>query len=124
MGEVIGGILIGPSLLGKFFPEVSTFFIPASTMPVLNIIAQIGIIFYMFIMGLELDLKELKKSAHQTFIISHASILLPFILGSALALFIFKDTAPSGIGFTNFALFMGVSMSVTALPGSCKNPGR
>lgn len=65
-------------------------------------------------MGLELDLKELKKSAHQTFIISHASILLPFILGSTLALFIFKDTAPAGIGFTNFALFMGVSMSVTA----------
>lgn len=116
MGEVIGGILIGPSLLGKFYPEVSTFFIPASTMPVLNIIAQIGIIFYMFIMGLELDLKELKKSAHQTFIISHASILLPFILGSILALFIFKDTAPVGIGFTNFALFMGVSMSVTAFP--------
>jgi len=116
MGEVIGGILIGPSLLGKFFPEVSTFFIPTSTMPVLNIIAQIGIIFYMFLMGLELDLKELKKSAHQTFIISHASILFPFVLGSILALFIFKDTAPAGIGFTNFALFVGVSMSVTAFP--------
>ncbi|MEA9356982.1 cation:proton antiporter [Bacteriovorax sp. PP10] len=116
MGEVIGGIIIGPSLLGKFLPGVSALLIPSSTMPVLNIIAQIGIILYMFLMGLELDLKELKKSAHQTFIISHASILLPFVLGSILALFIFQDVAPAGVGFTNFALFMGVSMSITAFP--------
>lgn len=116
MGEVIGGIILGPSLLGKFFPELSSLLIPQSTMPILNIFAQIGIIIYMFLMGLELDLKELKKSAHQTLIISHASIIFPFILGSVLALYIFQDYGPVGISFTNFALFMGVSMSVTAFP--------
>lgn len=116
MGEVVGGILLGPSLLGKFLPELSAILIPQTTMPFLKIFAQIGIIIYMFLMGLELDLKQLKRSAHQTLLISHASIIFPFILGSLLALFIFQDYAPAGISFTNFALFMGVSMSVTAFP--------
>jgi Kef-type K+ transport system membrane component KefB len=116
MGEVIGGIILGPSLLGKFAPALTTVLIPPSTLPYLNIVAQIGIILYMFLVGLELDLKELKKSAHTTFIISHASILVPFILGSAMALYIFKDMAPANVSFTNFALFMGVSMSITAFP--------
>lgn len=116
MGEVIGGIILGPSVLGRLSPEFASLIIPSTIMPILNVIAQIGIIFYMFLVGLELDLKELKKSAHQTFVISHASILMPFVLGSFLALFIFKDTAPAGVSFTNFALFMGVSMSVTAFP--------
>lgn len=116
MGEVIGGIILGPSLLGRFAPNLIMFLIPPTTLPYLNIVAQIGIILYMFLVGLELDLKDLKKSAHTTFIISHSSILLPFILGSVLALFIFKDMAPENVSFTNFALFMGVSMSITAFP--------
>jgi Kef-type K+ transport system membrane component KefB len=116
MGEVIGGIILGPSLLGKFAPALTATLIPPSTLPYLNVVAQIGIILYMFLVGLELDLKELKKSAHTTFIISHSSILLPFILGSFLALYIFKDMAPENISFTNFALFIGVSMSITAFP--------
>ncbi|MBC7428331.1 MAG: cation:proton antiporter [Bacteriovorax sp.] len=116
MGEVIGGIILGPSLFGKIVPGLMVTLIPPSTLPYLNIIAQIGIVIYMFLVGLELDLKELKKSARTTFIISHASILVPFILGSLLAVVIFQDMAPPGIGFTNFALFLGVSMSITAFP--------
>ncbi len=116
MGEVIGGIILGPSLFGKIAPGLMVAVIPPTTLPYLNIIAQIGIVLYMFLVGLELDLKELKKSAHTTFIISHASILVPFVLGSILALYIFQDMAPPGISFTNFALFIGVSMSITAFP--------
>lgn len=116
MGEVVGGILLGPSFLGKMFPMVAVLLISPASLPYLNIIAQIGIILYMFLVGLELDINQLKKSAHTTFIISHSSILLPFVLGSAFALFIFKDMAPANVSFTNFALFMGVSMSITAFP--------
>lgn len=116
MGEVIGGIFLGPSLLGKFFPGLALFLIPPSSLPYLNIVAQIGIVLYMFLVGLELDLEELKKSRHSTFIISHTSILFPFLLGSLLALFIFESMGSPAVGFTNFALFMGVSMSVTAFP--------
>lgn len=110
MGEVIGGILLGPSFLAQIAPSVALFLIPPEALPFLNIIAQIGIVIYMFLVGLELDLGELKKSAHSTFMISHASILLPFVLGSILALFIFKDLGNAEVGFTNFTLFMGVSM--------------
>lgn len=116
MGEVVGGIFLGPSVLGFFFPEVTAQLLPAVTLPYLNIISQIGILLYMFIVGLELNLKELRKSAHSTFIISHASILVPFVLGSAFAIYFFKEMATPGISFTNFALFFGVSMSVTAFP--------
>lgn len=116
MGEVIGGIILGPSLLGKIAPGVAAFLIPPATLPYLNIVAQVGIVLYMFIVGLELNLDELKKSAHSTFVISHMSILFPFVLGSGLALFIFSDFADTSVNFTNFALFMGVSMSITAFP--------
>ncbi|MBC7713394.1 MAG: cation:proton antiporter [Rhizobacter sp.] len=116
MGEVIGGILLGPSLCGRMAPGLMAILIPPSTLPYLNIIAQIGIVIYMFLVGLELDLKELKKSAHTTFIISHASILVPFLLGSILALYIYQEMAPPAVSFTNFALFLGVSMSITAFP--------
>ena len=116
MGEVVGGIILGPSLLGHLFPKLMVILIPPTTLPYLNIIAQIGIVLYMFIVGLELNINEFKKSAHSTFIISHSSILVPFILGSVLALYIYQDMAPPGVGFTNFALFIGVSLSITAFP--------
>jgi Kef-type K+ transport system membrane component KefB len=116
IGEVIGGILIGPSLLGRFFPEVSGFLLPQTVMPFFEIIAQIGIILYMFLVGLELDLKVFRRSGHAMLAISHASIVLPFILGSLLALYIFPTLAPADVNFTSFSLFLGVSMSVTAFP--------
>ncbi len=116
LGEILGGILIGPSLLGKIAPEISIFMFPNEVVPFLGLIAQIGIILYMFLVGLELDLGTLKKSGQRTLLISHVSIVFPFLLGSGLALGIFKDFAPLGIGFTSFALFLGVSMSVTAFP--------
>lgn len=116
IGEVIGGILLGPSLLGRFAPHVHAYILPQSAAPILGIIAQLGVIIYMFLVGLELDLKILKKSGHATLAISHSSILFPFVLGAAYALQIYQLLAPPGITFTTFALFLGVSMSVTAFP--------
>ncbi len=116
IGEVIGGILLGPSLLGRFAPEVYSYILPKSVSPIMGIIAQLGVILYMFLVGLELDLKVLKKSGHKTLAISHASIIFPFLLGALLALKLYTDYAPEGISFTVFSLFLGASMSITAFP--------
>lgn len=116
IGEVIGGIVLGPSFLGRLAPDISNYVLPHSAAPFLGVIAQLGVILYMFLVGLELDLKVLRRSGHATLAISHASIVVPFLLGSSLALFIYQNMAPPGVNFTSFALFLGVSMSITAFP--------
>jgi Kef-type K+ transport system membrane component KefB len=116
IGEVIGGICLGPSLLGRIAPELSAFILPHAAAPFLGIISQLGVIFYMFLVGLELDLRVLRRSGHATLAISHASIIVPFVLGAALALKLYPEVGTSGVGFTPFALFLGVSMSITAFP--------
>jgi Kef-type K+ transport system membrane component KefB len=70
----------------------------------------------MFVIGMELDLKVLKNKAHEAVVISHASIIFPFALGVGLAYFIYNHFAPKGISFASFALFTGISMSITAFP--------
>jgi Kef-type K+ transport system membrane component KefB len=116
IGEVVGGILLGPSFLGKYFPEAYHFLLPDTAIPFIGIIAQLGVIIYMFIVGLELDLKVLRRSGHATLAISHASIVCPFVLGGYLALKLYPEYSTSDVRFTSFALFLGVSMSVTAFP--------
>lgn len=116
IGEIVGGIMLGPSLLGRVAPGVSAAVFPEAVSPFINVIAQLGVILYMFMVGLELDLRAVSKSRHATLVISHASILVPFILGSALALAIYPVMSPGDVPFTVFALFLGVSMSITAFP--------
>ena len=116
IGEVCAGIALGPSLLGRVAPDVMTTLFPTSVSPVLGILAQIGVILYMFLIGLELNSGLLKSKAHVTVAISHASIVAPFLLGSFLALFVFEKYAPAGVSFTSFAMFLGVAMSITAFP--------
>jgi Kef-type K+ transport system membrane component KefB len=116
IGEVVGGIMLGPSVLGRIAPGVLAGLLPPAVAPFLGIHAQIGIMLYMFLVGLELDLGVLRKSGHATIAISHASIIVPFLLGSALALVIYPRLSSSDVPFTVFALFIGVSMSITAFP--------
>jgi Kef-type K+ transport system membrane component KefB len=116
IGEVVGGILLGPSLLGRLSPELSTMLLPSATAPFLGVIAQLGVILYMFLVGLELDLRVVAKSGHATLAISHASIIVPFLLGSVLALVLYPLLSTNTVPFTVFALFLGVSLSVTAFP--------
>jgi Kef-type K+ transport system membrane component KefB len=116
IGEVVGGILLGPSLLGRIWPEAATFILPASVAPHLGMIAQLGVILYMFLVGLELNPSVLRSRAHATVAISHAGILAPFLLGAALALFLYPRLSSSDVPFTSFALFMGVAMAITAFP--------
>jgi K+:H+ antiporter len=116
IGEVLAGILLGPSLLGRIAPDVSAYLLPASVAPYLGVIAQLGVILYMFTVGLELNAELLQKRGHATVAISHASILAPFLLGALLALAIYPVVSSRAVPFTAFALFLGVSMSVTAFP--------
>jgi Kef-type K+ transport system membrane component KefB len=116
IGEVLAGIFLGPSLLGQLAPAVSTYLLPPATAPFLNLIAQLGVILYMFLVGLELNGELLQGRAHATVAISHASIIAPFVLGSVLALLLYPRLSTSDVSFTSFALFMGVAMSITAFP--------
>ncbi len=116
IGEVIAGILLGPSLLGRVAPGVSNYLLPPDVAPFLGVIAQVGVILFMFLVGLELDTSLLRKKTHAAVAISHASIIAPFLLGAMLALAAYPRLSSSDVPFTTFALFMGVSMSVTAFP--------
>jgi Kef-type K+ transport system membrane component KefB len=116
IGEVLAGILLGPSLLGRVAPSVSGYLLPTSVAPFLSVLAQVGVILYMFLVGLELDTSLLRKRTHATVAVSHASIVLPFVLGCALALLLYPRVSSSDVPFTYFALFCGVAMSVTAFP--------
>lgn len=116
IGEVIAGIMLGPSLLGHVAPAVSAYLLPPSIAPILGIIAQVGVVIYMFLVGLQLDTRYLRRSPYAALSISHASIIFPFLLGSGLAFFLYSAFSSSDVPFTVFALFMGISMSVTAFP--------
>ena len=116
IGEIIAGILLGPSLIGMYFPEFSAALFPAKSLGNLQFLSQIGLILFMFVIGMELDLKVLKNKAHEAVVISHASIIIPFALGMSLAYFIYQSFAPEGVQFLSFALFLGIAMSITAFP--------
>ncbi len=116
IGEIVAGIALGPSLLGLFFPDVSGFLFPAGSLPNLQFLSQVGLILFMFVIGMELDLKVLRNQAHDAVVISHASIIIPYFLGMGLAYYLYQDFAPENIGFTSFSLFMGIAMSITAFP--------
>lgn len=116
IGEVVAGLLLGPSLLGRVAPGISAQLFPPEVSPLLGILAQVGVLLFMFLVGLELDTNVLREKTHSTVAISHASILAPFLLGATLALGLYPMLSTSDVPFTAFALFLGVSMSVTAFP--------
>lgn len=116
IGEVIAGILLGPSLLAQISPETYAYILPTTVAPFLGVVAQLGVILYMFLVGLELDPDHLRGQVHATVATSHASIVAPFVLGSTLSLYLYPRFSTSDVPFTNFALFLGVAMSITAFP--------
>src|SRR5690606_11426670 len=116
IGEMIAGIVLGPSLFGYYFPQYSAMLFPLESLGNLHFLSQIGLILFMFVIGMELDLKALKNKANDAVVISHASIIFPFTLGIGLAYFIYDQFAPAGVDFTSFSLFLGISMSITAFP--------
>lgn len=116
IGEILAGIILGPSLLGLFFPEAYNFLFSPNSLDSLYIISQIGLVLFMFTVGMDLNMSEMKSNFKSTFIISQSSIVVPFLLGMILAFVIYKDFSPEQSNFTSFALFIGISMSITAFP--------
>lgn len=116
VGEMIAGIVLGPSLVGTMFPEYSAMLFPKESLGNLQFLSQIGLILFMYVVGMELDLGVLKNKAKDAVVISHASIIIPFTLGIGLACFIYTQYAPPGVDFMAFGLFMGIAMSITAFP--------
>jgi Kef-type K+ transport system membrane component KefB len=116
IGEVIAGIALGPSLLGRVSPGAMHFVLPPSVAPFLAVIAQVGVVLFMFLVGLELDASRLQQRTRTTVAISHASIVLPFLLGTLLARWLYPLLSSSDVRFGVFALFVGASLSVTAFP--------
>jgi Kef-type K+ transport system membrane component KefB len=116
IGEIVAGILLGPSFAGMYFPQFSAFLFPVPSLGNLQFLSQIGLILFMFVVGMELDLKVLKNKATDAVVISHASIIFPFALGITLAYYIYTQFAPVNVKFLSFSLFIGISMSITAFP--------
>jgi len=116
VGEVLAGILLGPSLFGWLWPGAFSFVFPIESLGILKMFSQIGVCLFMFVVGLELDLSHLRQKAHTAVLVSHASIFFPYFLGVLAALFLFSDYAAAGSSFPAFALFMGIALSITAFP--------
>jgi Kef-type K+ transport system membrane component KefB len=116
IGEVLAGIMLGPSLLGRMSPGLSEAILPPPVAPTLAVVAEVSIILYMFVIGLGLHVDRLRGRARGVIATSHASIVLPFTLGAILALYLYPRLSTSDVPFTIFALFMGVAMSITAFP--------
>ena len=115
IGEIIAGIMLGPSLLGEFWPSAFEYLFPPYLMSYLDTLAQLGLIFYMFLVGMELDFGLMRGRGHAAIWVSHVSIIAPFLMGVGLALWLYP-TLGAGGKFTPFALFLGSAMSITAFP--------
>ncbi len=116
IGEIVAGILLGPSVLGAFAPAISHFVFPSSSLTNLQFISQLGLILFMFVIGLELDITIIRKQVKSALVISHTGIIMSYALGMWLALTMYKTYAPENISFLSFSLFMGIAMSITAFP--------
>jgi Kef-type K+ transport system membrane component KefB len=116
IGEIAAGILLGPSLVGTLFPNFSAFLFPTASLGNLQFLSQVGLILFMFIIGMELDLSALRRTARDAIVISHSGIIINYFLGASLAAWLYRDFAPDSISFLSFALFMGIAMSITAFP--------
>jgi Kef-type K+ transport system membrane component KefB len=116
MGEIVAGVLLGPSLLGWLWPGAYGWLFPSFVTGTLNALAQLGLVLFMFLVGYELDLDVVRRRGYLAAVVSHVSIALPFLAGVLLALGMYHSFAPAGQGFIAFALFLAASMSITAFP--------
>jgi Kef-type K+ transport system membrane component KefB len=116
IGEIIGGILLGPSLFGRVAPHAADFLFPKSSLAALEILSTVGLILFMFLIGMELDYAQLNRQRSTAILASAMSIVLPFAMGALLAHSLRLRFASQGIGSIPFVLFLGIAMSITAFP--------
>ena len=116
IGEITAGILLGPSLFGWVWPAASGFIFPTESLGTLQLFSQIGVCIFMFVVGLELDLSHLKQKARVAWVISNTGIIVPFLLGLGVSVWLYPRFGSPATPFIAFALFMGIAMSITAFP--------
>ena len=118
IGKILAGILLGPSLLGAVWPEAMETLFPVHSLGNLELLSQFGLILFMFTIGMELRMKDLKGQAQQAFVISQSGIIFPFILGILLTYGLYSrpELLSEGSSFLSLALFVGISLSITAFP--------
>jgi len=116
VGEMMAGILLGPSLFGWLSPKAFEFVFAASSLQALSFLSQVGVCLFMFVVGMEMDWMKLRARMSTAVLISHAGIAFPGLLGAGLALLLYEPLAQSGAPFVPFALFLAISISVTAFP--------
>jgi len=114
-GEILAGIILGPSLLGLVWPGALAYLFPPEMIGALKVLAQIGLVAFMLLVGMELDLDKLRGQGHKAVVISQTSILVPILLGSGLALWLYPRLG-DGVDQLGFTLFLGAAMSITAFP--------
>ncbi len=116
IGEIIGGILLGPSVLGRVWPHASQVLFPAASLHAMEMLSTVGLILFLFLIGMELDYAQLYRQRVLAVLSSGTSIAIPFLAAALLAHSLRTRFAPHGIGSTPFVLFLGISMSITAFP--------
>jgi Kef-type K+ transport system membrane component KefB len=116
IGEMLAGIVLGPSLFGLLLPSAQAWLFPADSLGSLSLVSQLGVLVFMFAAGAEFDLAGLRGQRRRALLISHAGIALPFLLGILLAIPLYAHYAPAGVAYANFAMFVGIALSITAFP--------
>ena len=116
IGEMLAGILLGPSLFGLLLPTWHAGIFPANSLAGLNLVSQLGVLVFMFAAGAEFRPGSLQGQRRRALLVSHAGIALPFLLGLFLAIPLHAKYAPVGVPFSSFGLFLGMALSITALP--------
>jgi len=116
IGEMAAGLMMGPLVLGSLLPQLHGALFPAASLGPLGMLSQLGVLMFLLVAGAELDLGALRGRRKFAFTVSHAGIAVPFVLGVGLAIWLYPGHGPQGVGFTAFALFVGISMSITAFP--------
>ncbi|HEX7306756.1 cation:proton antiporter [Lentzea sp.] len=115
LGEIVAGILLGPSVLGLVWPELMTYLFPQQVIAGLNVLAQTGLVMFMFLIGLEIDLRSLRGQGHKVTVISHASLLVPIALAVPLSLWLHPRFGARTDELA-FCLFFAAAMAITAFP--------
>jgi Kef-type K+ transport system membrane component KefB len=116
IGDILAGIVLGPSVLGQIAPGVSAGLFPKESLPYLATLSELGLILFVFLLGASIEARALDGSRHASLLTSHASIVFPFSLGAVLATQLYPRYAGPGVNAQVFALFMGTAMSISAFP--------
>lgn len=118
VGQVLAGILLGPSCLGRLPGHLTDRLFPHQVLPFLNVISQIAVAIFMFVVGYELSPQFSRKNCRPAVLVAAAALIIPFALGSGSAVLFRADLAGLGQAHfgRSFVLFMGVATAITALP--------